>query len=374
MGLRLALVSGCLLVACGSSRTSGGVDYSGGGTFEASVCGASRPSLAALRCVGDANAPSVALGVCGDLVANNTLTLETRVQPATGAALAVTGTTTTTAPLHVAGSFVSYGSIEARNTQDVTGDVETAGDWNTSSPVTVGGDAFVAGVLSARNSMSIAGTLHVATGSDVTGVQAGNVAFGGVQITDPLDCAHAPDVAALVAQAGTTPDSLADAALPPDALEDVRNPTVITLGCGTYVLTSMGVNNTLSLHIAGATVLVVQGDVHIAAPTAIDFSPGATLDLAIGGALRVDNTLTIGSASQTSAAWVGVGGAISIASPTVITGWLVAPRSDVAVNNTLDVSGSALLGALTVASPVNLHDGPPLALAGFTAGATAPPP
>ncbi len=307
----------------------------------------------------------MALGVCGDLVANNILTLDARGQPATGSALAVAGSTTNSAPLHVAGALSSYGSIEARNTEDVSGDLRTGSAWDTSAPVHVNGDAFVASSLTAGNTMVIAGTLHVPSGTNVGDVQAGAVVFGSVQVAQPLDCADAPDVAALVAHAWAVQDGATDAALPRDSLENVSIPTDITLGCGTYALTSIGVKSTLSLHVTAAAVLVVRGNVHVASPVVIDLAPGATLDLAIGGDLQVDNTLTIGG-SQPTETWVGVAGAITIASPTVIHGWLVAPRSPVAANNTLDISGSAIFGGLEVASPVGVHDGSALSASGCT--------
>ena len=321
----------------------------------------------------------MALAVCGDLVANNVLTVEARTAVMPGASLAVAGSTTNSAPLHVVGTMTSYGSIDARNTEDVTGDLQTAGAWNTSSPVQVGGNAFVASALAARNSVTVGGTLHVPSGTDINEVTAEAVAFGSVEVTQALDCASAPDIAALVARAWGVHDDPAEAALPRDAFENVSVPTVATLGCGTYALTSIGANNTLTLHVTGSTVLVIQGNVHIASPVVIDLAPGATLDLAIGGDLQIDNTLTVGDAAQPASTWVGVAGAIAIASPTVVRGALVAPRSAVSARNTLDVTGSAVFGGLEVSSPVTIHDGPALSAAGCQVAAlevdpTAEPP
>jgi hypothetical protein len=364
-----------LLAACSQgARTTTISDgpSSAGRSPDADLCATPRPAPAALRCVADANAQTIALGVCGDLVASNTLTIEARAQPATGCSLAVAGSTTNSAPLQVAGSLVSYGSIDGRNTQDIRGDLRTGADWQTTAPVTVGGDAFVTGALTARNSMSIAGALHVAQGTNVDDVRAGTVAFGSVRVAEPVDCAQAPDVAALIAQASKARDRSADAVMPAHSLEDLSAPTEVTLGCGTFELTSISANNTLSLHVVGATTLIVLGDVRIAAPTVIDLAPGATLDLAVAGALEVDNTLRIGDASRAAFAWVGVAGSITIAAPVTIAGWLVAPRSAVLVENTLDMSGGALVGTLEVSSPLNIHDGPSLTVGGCTASAVAP--
>lgn len=98
--------------------------------------------------------------------------------------------------------------------------------------------------------------------------------------------------------------------------------------------------------------IVVDGDVRIAAPTNIVLSPGATLDFAISGSLSVDNTLSISGGDT----WLGVGGKLRVLSPMVLEGYLLVPRGDVEATNTLTVRGAAFVGPLAVRSPLKVED------------------
>ena len=83
----------------------------------------------------------------------------------------------------------------------------------------------------------------------------------------------------------------------------------------------------------------------------------AIFDLAIGGALAVNNTLTLAdaaNATDASSIWLAVAGPLTVASPMTMAGTLVT-SSLVTANNTLDLTGSALVGGLLIASPVSLH-------------------
>jgi uncharacterized protein YaaQ len=298
-----------------------------------------------LRCTAsNTTTPRLALAVCGDLVVNAPLTLDQD-----GSNVEVSGTTTTSAPLSVDGAFSSTGSVTATNTQSFAGDFTTAGDWTTSAPVTVGGNATLGGALNAGNTVTVTGT----TTQNVPGV------------TLDLACAQAPRVATLVSTAAAQPDADTLAILPSASLVNVDAATELTLGCGQYALDSLGVNAALTLHIQGTTTLLVTGDVHVAAPLVIDLKDSAAMfDLAIGGALTVDNTVTIGGAddgARASQIWVGVGGAMTLGAPVTLDGSLLV-NGLVTASNTLDVTGSAFLGGLAVASPVNVH---------LTAGAPA---
>lgn len=324
-----------------------------GGHIDVSSCSAVARVPEAARCV----APSgtrVALGLCAELAADNTLTLDDRPSQVDSTLLAVDGSSRVSSPLHVEGDFVADGGLDSTNTTDVSGSLWVGGDWAVSSPAHVDGDAFVAGGLQATNSVTIEGVLHVASSSSLDNVTAGDVQNGPVSVDSALDCQNAPDIAALVAQAKDRDDG--DLGL--HALEDITRPSDVTLGCGTYVVNRIEANNTLAFHVEGPTVLVVLGDFHVASPVTIDVDDGASLDLVIGGSLAIDNTLSIRALGDPSSTWVGVNDGVRIAAPFDLDGYLVAPRADVEANNTFDLEGAALVRGLHVASPIGVHAGP----------------
>jgi hypothetical protein len=284
--------------------------------------------------------PRLALGVCGDLVVNAPLTLDQA-----GSDVQVSGTTTSSAPLSVDGSFVGMGSVVATNTETFGGSFSTAGDWTVSAAATVAGDVNVGGMLNA----SSAGAVTV-TGTETVPA---------TDVTLDLDCASAPDLSTLITTAATPAqlEASADAGLPSNSLVNVDAATDLTLGCGQYTLDSIGVNAPLTLHVQGTTTLVVTGNVNVAAPLIVDVRKGAIFDLAIGGALAIENTVTLSDApdaTDASGIWLGVAGPLTIGSPMTMAGTLVTSGLTTA-NDTLDLTGSALVAGLQVASPVNLH-------------------
>ncbi len=277
-----------------------------GGTFDAGLCPAPAPPLN--RCKD--NMPAAALQICGTLETDNTLTVEPR--------------------------------------QDA--DLLVAGDWHSSAPVSVAGGADVSGTLTHDNTVSVGGTLAVAAESGSGALQTGATVVG--PVTSPLACGQAASNANFVSDSAQHHDDV----LPRFALANISEPTELTLGCGRYFLDSITANNTLDLHIAGPTTLVIEGDVTIAAPMRVDLeTAGAELDFVIGGALQINNTLSVGSSAHP--VWMSVAGEIRVASPANIFGVLVAPTSALQGDNTLDVFGAAMVGATRVASPMNVHDG-----------------
>jgi hypothetical protein len=324
-----------------------------GGSFDASNCSASpRPAPRRLACLADANSPRLAVGICGNLTADNTLMLD-----AGNAArnLDVSGTSHTTSPLHVAGSFVSLTSLSSDNTEDITADISTAGVLTVTAPVHVGGNAFVGQSVQATNTLDIKGILHVGTAVDMTNVHASSFDVGPVPIADPLDCADATDVISIVGNEFVS--SVDGQDLGRDSLTKVSAPSQLTLGCGTYDFTSIETDNTLDIEINGPTVMFVRDDFHVASPTTIHVANGATFDLAIGGSLRVDNTLSITSDSPDDSVWIGVGADVHVAAPVTLSGELFAPKGTLESDNTVDIAGSLFVGSMHVASPIGVHFG-----------------
>jgi predicted acyltransferase (DUF342 family) len=317
--------------------------------FDACPAGGAN-ALPALRCGAPANAPRIALALCGDLAADNTLTLD-----GSGGNLVVSGSATTSAPLVVAGDFESAGTIDARNTQQISGSLRGGADWNTSAPVTVDGDASLAGSLDATNTVSVTGKLQAAsiTSNQTPSVNAGQVINDAAPFTSELDCVHRPDIASLAT--GVIADATITAVFPSDSLENVNAPTDLSIACGPYDLTSVAVNSPLTIHVLDAATLVIRGDLTIASPLVIDVAPGAAFDLIIGGDVNVNNTLTISGGGATTT-YVAVGGALNVAAPLALDGSLEV-NGQLAANNTVDITGAAYLAGVHVAAPVAVHAG-----------------
>jgi cytoskeletal protein CcmA (bactofilin family) len=317
--------------------------------FDACPAGGS-DALPALRCAATAGAPRIALALCGDLVADNTLTLDS-----SGGNLVVSGTSTTSSPLTLSGDFESAGTIEARNTQQISGSLRGGADWNTSAPVVVDGDALLAGTLNATNTVSVTGKLQAASidSNQTPSVNAGQVVDDSAPFTSELDCQNRPSVSALASS--VVVDASVTAIFPADSLENVDAPTDISIACGPYVLTDVAVNSPLTIHVLDAATLIVRGNLTIAAPLVIDVAPGANFDLLIGGDVAVNNTLTI-SGGGAATTYVAIGGALTVASPFQLDGSLVVD-GQLDANNTVDITGAAYLSGLHVAAPVAVHAG-----------------
>jgi hypothetical protein len=290
--------------------------------------------------------------------------------------VAVDGDARTSSPLHVAGAMTVSGHVDADNTQEIDGPLQVGGDWSTSSPVHVAGDVFLGGALLATNTVTIDGTLHVPVAPDTQALDAGDVSVGPVSVAPALACGDAPALGSML-QAWLDDHAFDDASagtwdmggLDVDDLADVRGPTEITLGCGRYRFSSIGAHNTLALRVTGPTVLVIEGDVRVASPMRITVEDGARLDMLIGGSLQIDNTLDVGDPARPEATWLAVGGAVRVASPFELHGWLLAPTGELRGDNTVDVHGAAFVGLLRVASPMRVD--PALSTSGD--GCVVPP-
>ncbi|HEX7667174.1 MAG TPA: hypothetical protein VF407_21735, partial [Polyangiaceae bacterium] len=270
--------------------------------------------------------------------------------------LEVSGTSTTSAPLVVAGDFGSGEEIDAKNTQQIGGSLRTGGNWSTSAPVTVAGDALLTGSLQANNTVAVTGTLQAASieAPQSSAVQAGTVVQSSAPFQARLDCDRRANVVAAAQAVALDPGR--PVALAEDTLADVDRSTDLTLGCGSYVFSAIDVNAPLTIHVSSSVVFLVRGSLTIGSPMIVDVAPGATLDFAVEGDVAVNNTLTFSGASDAGAVDFLVGGKLDVASPLQVDGSLVVQGATEA-NNTVDVSGAAFLSDLHVASPVVIHTG-----------------
>src|SRR5690606_20745308 len=69
----------------------------------------------------------------------------------------------------------------------------------------------------------------------------------------------------------------------------------IELPCGRYYLDSIGGNSPLTLVVKGRTALFIGGAVNINVEMIFDVEPTASLDMFVGGVVRIAHPITLGS-------------------------------------------------------------------------------
>jgi hypothetical protein len=177
------------LAACSSEPAAVGDDSrSFRGEVRLDVCdGESGPEL--VRCGGDA-APGLIAAVCGDFASQNRVTVS--------GSLAVGGRSRIASPLRVTSCFTGFGGIRAESTEEVAGDLATAGDWSVSSAARIGANALVGGRLDAKDAVTVHGVLH-AEAVDTTKVSASVVA-GAMAPENPLHCELASRPSAIISR------------------------------------------------------------------------------------------------------------------------------------------------------------------------------
>ncbi|MEP7053277.1 MAG: hypothetical protein ABJB12_23140 [Pseudomonadota bacterium] len=301
MNRALACFALSLLAAC-SAQSSGPGEATSAfrGTVELGECADGAPDVQLVRGNAEA-APGVIAAVCGNLDAQNALTLS-------------------------------------------KGALAVSGDWLARAPARVGGAAFVNGNLRASDQVTIDGVLHT-DASNLANVTAASVAAAGTAPSNPLECAQAPVSAEAIARIEA--NGVIDMG---DALTQHSETASVTLGCARYRFSSWGIDNDLVLHITASTVIVIDGNVRIAAPVHIELAPDAKLDLIVGGTLQVDSALSLTGGST----WLGVGGDLRLAAPVTLDGSLFAPRSDAALDDTLDINGALFVGGLRITAPLTV--------------------
>lgn len=344
---KTALASMLLAAACAPAPlTQPDVQaLSRGGTFDLSQCTAQvrvEPSFTPR-----AGEP-MALGVCGEFNSDNT----THVV----GDLRVKSSLRVSAPVHVTGSLAVGAAIVSPNTLDVGGDLQGGAAWVASAPAHVGGDATIQGALNHANTVQIDGTLTATQENGAGQLITGQTIIDHVNVAAPLDCNATPDVHGLATELS----------IDPLQVWEVTNPTTVTLGCGTYGFERLAVNNTLTLHVTGPTKLLIRGTLHVAAPMVIDVAPGGWLELIVDGPVELDNTLELGPGDRATV--LAASGDVRVGAPMKLDGLLIAPKSSIAVDNTLDLTGSALVGPLRVAAPLNVAAGAQMGTTGWPAG------
>jgi len=315
-----------------------------GGTGEGS-CGPNEVAL--VRCAAPERAP-LTLAVCNDLRVNNSLIVDGRGGQAD---VAVGGSTTSGGAIRIEGDFTSVAGIVSGGALTVERTLRTGGDWVANAGAQIGGDVHVGGVLRASSRVDVTGTVTAKEITQPSNVRAASVSNAAPNLTAPLECEAAPNIAERIAEARTGPLRPAEALVGGETR---------AFTCGRYVLSSLAPSSETLVRIDGTAVLVVEGDVAINGSTRFELTPGSRLDVLVGGSLVVNNPLTLSGGPV----WIGVAGDVRVNATLTMEGWIVAPRAVATLNNPIELTGAAMFGSLTVSNAATFRRGPSVTGAG----------
>jgi hypothetical protein len=196
-------------------------------------------------------------------------------------------------------------------------DIHVGGPWSM-NPAQVAGDGFVVGNITAQSSSYVAGTLHLGTGSTISGpFDAGTIVRETVPVGPACDCSPTElvPVAAIVAARATDNDN---AAVGLDARVFASpgfSAARLDLPCGNYYLTGIQAASPITIVAHGNTALYVDGDVVVSNALIVTPDPTAELDVFIAGSLCASSGLRLGSPSYPAQMRVYVGGDNACGSP-----------------------------------------------------------
>jgi hypothetical protein len=223
----------------------------------------------------------------------------------------------------------------------------------------VAGDARVAGGIDLA-SLEVGGTLTVPEGEPINGTVTANQTVRAPVTVEPA-CACDPgdlvDIGDFVVAHRDANENLA-IGLDADALTDYGGDTVVELPCGRYYLGPIRGDGALTLRVSGRVALMVDGDVTMTAPLAIELvGDDAELDLMIAGLLRSLAPITAGDPAHPARTriYVGGDGVMEINGDSQLATNLYAPKAQISLTGTATVFGSLFVRRLEQAAPVVIH-------------------
>jgi hypothetical protein len=209
--------------------------------------------------------------------------------------------------------------------------------------------------------LSIGGNLYVPQGASVTPllVTDQQEIQGPVAVGPPCDCSSSQliDVSSIVAYGAANNDD-ATLGLDPTVFASgaLLSATRLDLPCGSYYLSSIQANGTMTIAIHGNVALFIGGDVNPNGLLEITLDPQVTLDLFIGGNLAVNGDTSFGSTLVPSQSRIYVAGSeMELNGNITLAGNFYAPYAQVAPNGNLIVYGSLFAGNYQTNGATEVH-------------------
>jgi hypothetical protein len=248
------------------------------------------------------------------------------------------------------------GGLSASSALTVRQELHVGGDVSTHM-CTVSDDAYIVGNASG-SPLTIGGTLYQTPGATRTGVTAGSVVAKAVTVPTPCDCSAGAliPVTAIVTTAQTTNDN---ALIGLDAAVFTKSnpPQRLDLPCGSYYLSGIATSIPIAIVAHGHTALYIGGDVNVSSPIDITLDPTATLDIFVGGTMKVSQRLGIGSPNYPalSRTYVGSSTTLQFSSSAALATNFYDAAALVTWSAPVEVYGAVFAGDFKASQSVKIH-------------------
>lgn len=314
-------------------------------------------------CVGDlaARAFRFALCVCEEANFNAGFRSVTvgGADAGAGASVGVNGNFTSALPASINGSLWTRQGVDSAQSLRVDGELHCAGNLIRSGTATVRSDAWVGGAINlSQGRLEVSGTLTQPANvvNNTPSIVAGARRSAAVPTTNPCDCQPSQllPIGALVQGVAAANDNGA-VGLSSQAFSSVSQATVRDLPCGKLYLAQVSTTAPLTLRVGAQTVLAVAGDLDLGADFTIELtSATASLDLLVGGTIRSNSAVRIGSAARPAAVRLYVGGATSLDTSAnwEVHGNLYAPTAVLNTSGGAVMDGAVFVRSLAASAPV----------------------
>ena len=314
-------------------------------------------------CVGDlaARAFRFALCVCEEATFNAGFSSATAgaVDAGASASVGVNGNFISAQPANINGSLWTRQGVDTSQSLRVDGELHCAGNLTRSGTATVRSDAWVGGAINlSQGRFEVSGTLTQPanvinnTPTLVTGARR----TAAVPATTPCDCQPSqilPITSLVQGVAGANDNAVTG--FSSQAFSSVSSATTRALPCGKLYLAQVSTTAPLTLRVGAQTVLAVAGDLDLGAAFTIELtSPTASLDLLVGGTIRSNSAVRIGSAARPAAVRLYVGGATSLDTSAnwEVHGNLYAPTAVLNTSGGAIMDGAVFVRSLAASAPV----------------------
>jgi hypothetical protein len=328
-------------------------------------CAASGPIIpvpgAPSTCSGDLGPRTFLFAVCAcsGVAVSGILSTDSLASSGTttqnGGSIGTNGAFATNSDLVVKGSVWSAGTVDPAvhvvHQGTIVGDVHSLASVQADQPLTIEGSLFSAGDV--NGAVTCGGSAHVPSGKSTHSLTAdGGIVNEAVSFPAPCDCTNLLDIGSIVASFSSANDDTSQG-LTPSSLAPPSGPT--TLGCGRYYFDSID-GDDVTLSITARAAIFVAGDLHAHTKLDIELTPGAELDLFVGGNLLLDGDATIGSPDKPARARVYVGGStFTLTGNAHLGANLYAPKADVQLSSALEMSGSLFVSSLLLSGSFTIH-------------------
>lgn len=278
--------------------------------------------------------------------------------PLAGGSVGVNGDYSCSAPNDIQGALVVGGAFSAMNSHNVLQNMTVAGTSLVGAPATAKSDAYLGAAVSGPpKNLTISGKMYTPVTGNVSQVNGlGGFSITPVTVPPPCDCTQQVDIAGIVNAFKGTNDNLTNMILT-DALTTMPNyPKDITLPCGRYFFDGIEVNNPVTLHLQGRTVLAIGGNINVSGPLTIDLAPGAELDMFVTGTVFLNNLASIGSKTSPKSTRIYIAGNdVTMTGQLALSANFYLPNAVFNITNDLEMWGALFAKQINSSGKVKVH-------------------